>query len=83
MFISFISEFGDKTQLAALALAMENSSPIWVLSGAGLGVFLADILGIVIGVVLKKSLPKKFLNIFSAILFFIFGILEFAKIIIK
>ncbi|WKV09301.1 TMEM165/GDT1 family protein [Thermoanaerobacterium sp. CMT5567-10] len=69
----FISEFGDKTQLSTLALTATYKSPIFVLLGATAGIFMADVIGIILGVYLGKKLPTKLLHYISAFIFIIFG----------
>jgi putative Ca2+/H+ antiporter (TMEM165/GDT1 family) len=70
----FIAEFGDKTQLATMSLAVQYESPISVLAGATLAMLVADGIGIVVGVVLCKRLPQRVIKWFSAVIFVIFGI---------
>ncbi|MDR2192237.1 MAG: TMEM165/GDT1 family protein [Endomicrobium sp.] len=68
----FISEFGDKTQIAAMTLAM-NENPIGVFFGAFSGMFLANLLGIAVGLILGKKLPAKTIKYIAASLFIIIG----------
>ncbi|MDR3112773.1 MAG: TMEM165/GDT1 family protein, partial [Endomicrobium sp.] len=68
----FISEFGDKTQIAAMALAM-NAYPPAVFLGAFAGMFCANLIGIAVGLALGKKLPAKMIKYISAALFIIIG----------
>lgn len=69
------SEFGDKTQLAAIALTASYKNPLYVLIGTTLGIFFADAIGIISGVYLGKKIPSKILKYISASVFIIFGLI--------
>lgn len=69
----FISEFGDKTQLAAIALTATYRNPLYVLIGTTSGIFIADVIGILFGVYLGKKIPTKVLHYVSAFIFILFG----------
>jgi putative Ca2+/H+ antiporter (TMEM165/GDT1 family) len=71
-FMFFISELGDKTQIAAMTLAM-NENPYGVFAGASLGMICANLAGIGAGILLGKKLPEKAIKYFSAALFIIIG----------
>lgn len=70
----FIAEMGDKTQLATISLAVEYQNMLSVLMGTTLGMVVADGIGIIIGIVLRKRIPEKTIKWFSAIVFILFGI---------
>ena len=70
----FVAEFGDKTQLATLSLAVQYQSPVSVLFGATLAMIVADGIGIVIGVVFCRRIPQRKLKWLSAIIFVLFGL---------
>ncbi|MDR1195273.1 MAG: TMEM165/GDT1 family protein [Endomicrobium sp.] len=72
-----ISEFGDKTQIAAMTLAMNYGTPFIVLAGASAGMICANLIGITIGVVLGKKVPAKIMKWASALIFIIFGLIGF------
>lgn len=82
IFISFfIGELGDKTQLSAITLAANYTNhslmnAVYVFLGCTLGLILADLLGLVAGVVLKSKIPSGILNIISFFIFAVFGILS-------
>lgn len=73
----FLAELGDKTQLSALALAaggegwMASSVPIFFGSTAAL--LSADVIGLLIGTLLGKRLPRGAFGLVSAVLFFVCG----------
>lgn len=77
----FIAEFGDKTQLATISLAVEYQSAAIVLMGTTLGMIVADGVGIIIGVVLGKRIPQKTIKWFSAGIFILFGLIGAYKIV--
>lgn len=70
----FFAEMGDKTQLATVALAAKYQSiiPIWM--GTTTGMLVADAFGIIVGVVLGKRIPERFVKWFAAVIFILFGI---------
>ena len=70
----FFAEMGDKTQLATVALAAKYHSilPIWM--GTTAGMMVADAFGIIVGVVLGKKIPDRFVKWFAATIFILFGI---------
>lgn len=71
----FFAEMGDKTQLATVALAARYGSiiPIWL--GTTSGMLVADAIGIIIGIVMGKKIPERFIKWFAALIFIAFGIL--------
>ena len=77
----FIGELGDKTQLSGITLAANYTShnvmnAVDVFLGCTLGLILADLIGLIAGVVLKSKLPTGFLNKISFLIFTIFGIIS-------
>ena len=71
----FFAEMGDKTQLATVALAAKYRSilPIWM--GTTAAMLVADAFGIIVGVVLGKKIPERFVKWFAAVIFILFGII--------
>lgn len=71
----FFAEMGDKTQLATVALAAKYRSilPIWM--GTTAAMLVADAFGIIVGVVLGKKIPERFVKWFAAAIFILFGII--------
>jgi putative Ca2+/H+ antiporter (TMEM165/GDT1 family) len=69
----FFAEMGDKTQLATVALAAKYISivPVWL--GTTTGMIIADAIGIIIGIVLGKKIPERFVKWFAAMIFITFG----------
>lgn len=70
-----LMELGDKTQLVCVVLAAEIQDPFGVLAGIMLAFFTVTAIGVFFGVKIVRLLPKKYLEIGSAILFVFFGIL--------
>jgi putative Ca2+/H+ antiporter (TMEM165/GDT1 family) len=70
----FFAEMGDKTQLATVALAAKYHEifPIWM--GTTAAMVVADAFGIIVGVVLGKKIPERFVKWFAATIFILFGI---------
>ncbi len=76
----FISEMGDKTQLATLTLAAEYKSWLLVWLGTTVGMVLADAAGIVLGVVMGKRIPENAIKLIAGAIFIgcgMFGIYEY------
>jgi putative Ca2+/H+ antiporter (TMEM165/GDT1 family) len=76
----FISEFGDKTQIAAMTLAMNYGMPVYVLIGACTGMICANLIAIIVGVFLGKKIPSEVIKLASAAIFIIFGFMGFWSI---
>jgi putative Ca2+/H+ antiporter (TMEM165/GDT1 family) len=69
----FVAEFGDKTMLATATLASRNN-PIAVFVGATVGIFLAGVLGAVIGRAVGHRLPDRTVRTGAALVFAVFGV---------
>lgn len=80
IFISFfIGELGDKTQLSAITLAAAYTdqcfdNACYVFMGCTLGLILADLIGLIVGVVLKSKVSVGILNKLSFLIFAFFGV---------
>lgn len=72
----FVAELGDKTQLTAITFGANEglSAAVIVWLGCSVGLFAADILGMLIGYLLKTKTPDGFLNTLAFIIFSIFGV---------
>lgn len=75
----FVSELGDKTQLAALALTGKSGRPWSVFLGASVALVVATAIGVGAGALLKKALPEKAVSIVSALLFIGVGVFLLVK----
>jgi Ca2+/H+ antiporter, TMEM165/GDT1 family len=68
-----LAELGDKTMLATVTLASDhNWAGVWI--GATAGMVLADGVAIVVGALLHKRLPERFLHGLASVLFLLFGL---------
>lgn len=77
----FIGELGDKTQLAGITLAATYTNhsimnALYVFLGCTLGLILADLIGLIVGVVLKSKMPAGILNTMSFFIFAVFGVVS-------
>ncbi len=70
-----LTELGDKTQVAAIALAAHYAQPIAVFSGVLLALAVVDGLSILLAGHVGKRLPISKVKMVSAILFIVLGIL--------
>ncbi len=70
----FISELGDKSQLAAIALSGGSKSPQAVFFGAATALLLASFLGVIVGEGTAHFLPEHFVKIGAAIGFAVLAI---------
>ncbi|MFA6384295.1 MAG: TMEM165/GDT1 family protein [Candidatus Omnitrophota bacterium] len=70
----FLAEMGDKTQLATISLAVEYRNMFTVLMGTTLGMVVADSVGIIVGIVMRKQIPEKTIKWIAAITFILFGL---------
>ena len=68
----FLSELGDKTMLATITLATQHGwLGTWI--GSTVGMVAADALAIVVGRLLGKHLPERFIKYAAAAAFAVFG----------
>ena len=77
----FLAELGDKTQLTVLTLSAETGAhsiwePITVLIASSIGLFAADAIGLAVGFVLGKRMPRTAFAALSFLLFFACGVLR-------
>ncbi|MFR6134972.1 MAG: TMEM165/GDT1 family protein [Fusicatenibacter saccharivorans] len=67
----FVAELGDKTQLTAITFGanegMGSAFVVWI--GCSLGLFAADILGMLVGYLLKSKTPDGLLNTLAFVIF--------------
>ena len=72
----FLAELGDKTQLTAITFGanegMGAAFVVWL--ACSLGLFAADILGMLVGYLLKSRTPDGLLNTLAFVIFSIFGV---------
>lgn len=70
----FLSELGDKSQLAAIALSGGSRSPRAVFFGAAAALLVASFLGVIVGEGTAHLLPAKVVKIIAAIGFAVMAI---------
>lgn len=72
----FVAELGDKTQLTAITFGANEGLNValivWL--ACSIGLFAADILGMLIGYMLKSKTPDNLLNTLAFVIFSIFGV---------
>lgn len=69
----FLAELGDKTQLAAIAMAAESKSPLAVFIGATLALALVTFTGVAIGGTLTRLIPAPYIRKGAGVLFILVG----------
>jgi len=70
-----LMELGDKTQLAVIALTVEEGSPFLIFLGASLAFFVVTGIGVLIGAAVQKTVPMRYIRVGAAVVFIIFGVL--------
>jgi putative Ca2+/H+ antiporter (TMEM165/GDT1 family) len=70
----FLSELGDKSQVAAIALSGTSKSPQAVFFGTATALLLASFLGVIVGQGVAEVLPTHLVKIAAAIGFAVLGI---------
>lgn len=73
----FVAELGDKTQLTAITFGANEGlhAAVTVWLACSLGLFAADMIGMLVGYLLKSKMPDGLLNILAFFIFSIYGIL--------
>lgn len=69
----FLAELGDKTQLAALAMAAKSRAPVAVFLGAAGALVLATFLGVSLGQAVTRVIPASYIQRAAAVLFLAVG----------
>ena len=72
-FIIMLTEWGDKTQIAAAIFATQYNA-IFVFIGTIIALFILSMIAIFFGKIISKRIDKKFINKIAGILFIILGI---------
>jgi len=70
----FLSELGDKSQLAAIALGSSCDSPRAVFFGTASALLLASLIGVLIGQGTAEVLPERLVKTIAAIGFAVMGV---------
>jgi putative Ca2+/H+ antiporter (TMEM165/GDT1 family) len=69
----FLAELGDKTQLAAIAMAAESKSPWAVFIGAVSALALVTLIAVAIGGTLTRFIPAAYIRKGAGALFILVG----------
>ena len=77
VFFTFVvAEMGDKTQLTAVTFGanegIDAALAVWL--ACSLGLFAADIIGLLVGYLLKSRIPERAMNLLAYFIFAVFGI---------
>ncbi|MCR5273179.1 MAG: TMEM165/GDT1 family protein [Lachnospiraceae bacterium] len=77
VFMTFIiAELGDKTQLTAAAFGasygFSMALVVWI--ACSIGLFMADILGLLVGYLLKKRVPEEAMKYIAFVIFAFYGV---------
>lgn len=75
----FLGELGDKTQLAAMTVAIQSSHPLLVLLGTTIAMVAVSLIGILLGRALGKKIPEVTMKFIAAAIFLTFGFLGIAR----
>lgn len=75
MFVFFLVEMGNKTQLATIALAARYDALIFVVAGTTLGMMLANIPAVWMGEALGRRVNMKIMRWIAAALFVLMGLI--------
>ncbi len=70
----FLAELGDKTQLAAMAMAARSHSALTVFVGAMAGFGLVTLVGVAFGGLITRFVPEVYVRFAAGGLFILFGI---------
>ena len=76
----FLAEFGDKTQLAVLAMAASLGDPWSVFAGGTLALWLVSLLGIAVGSTLLTRIAPRTIHRTAAVMFLVFGVLAIGRV---
>jgi len=71
----FLAELGDKTQLTALAFSTSSRSPFSVFIGTSLALICTTALAVVFGEALTRFVPERVLQLASAVMFVLVGLI--------
>ncbi|MHA1613431.1 MAG: TMEM165/GDT1 family protein [Candidatus Thorarchaeota archaeon] len=76
-----ISELGDKSQIATLALAAQSPFPVMIFIGAIIGFFIVNSIGAYTGSSIAERIPIKTVKRVVGIIFILFGLLVIFRVL--
>ena len=76
--VFFLAEIGDKTQVATVALAAQQSALVAVVMGTTLGMLIANVPAVYLGHRIVHKASIKWVRVVAALMFFIIGLLTLA-----
>lgn len=76
----FLTEMGDKTQIAKVALAAHYSEPFMVIACTTLVMLLADVPSVFVGNKFAAKIPMKLVHSIAAVFFVLVGLLRLFKV---
>lgn len=71
----FLAELGDKTQLTTMLLAAQTRSPFAVFIGAAAALVLTTLLGVLLGDVVTRAIPTRYIRMAAGVAFIAIGAL--------
>ncbi len=71
----FLAAMGDKTQIATVAMAAHDATPLLVVIGTTLGMLIADVPSVFIGDSLANKIPMRLVHGIAAAIFAILGVM--------
>jgi len=78
VFMFFLAEMGDKTQIATVMLAARYDAYFWVVAGTTLGMMLANAPVVWLGSRFMHLIPLRVVRVLSALVFAVLGVLALA-----
>ena len=75
VFVFFLAEMGDKTQIATVMLAARYDAYLWVVAGTTLGMMLANAPVVWLGERITRKVPIRAVHLVSAAIFLVLGLL--------
>lgn len=69
----FFAELGDKTQLTTMLLAAQSRSPAAVFVGAAAALVLTSLLGVLLGEVVTRVVPTRYIHLGAGVAFVVLG----------
>lgn len=74
VFVFFLAEMGDKTQIATVMLAARYDAYVWVVAGTTLGMMLANAPVVWLGDRITRLVPIRVVHGVSAVIFLVLGL---------